>query len=320
MAPELAVGALQRALDRGETCVAVARIDWERYARIYAAARARPLIGDLPEVRRVLEQSAGDPREGAAAGGLAARLAGLAPRERERVALELVRSHAAAVLGHASAEDVPAQTVVQRAGVRLAGGGAAARRAAGRDRAAPGGHPGVRPPHAGGAWHASCWARRSAGRAAWRRAALVPADVREPIAIVGMSCRYPGCGPLAARSCGSCSPRGGDAIGPFPADRGWDLERLHDPDPEQPGPSYAREGGFLHDVGEFDAAFFGIAPREALAMDPQQRLLLEACWEALEDAGIDAALAAGQPDGRVRRHQPDRLRRAPPPRSWRATG
>ncbi|MFD7733261.1 SDR family NAD(P)-dependent oxidoreductase [Kitasatospora phosalacinea] len=108
---------------------------------------------------------------------------------------------------------------------------------------------------------------------------------REPIAIIGMACRFPG-EAATPEQFWQLLADGTDAVGPFPTDRGWDLERFYDPTGERPGSSYVNEGGFLHDAPEFDADFFGVSPRDALLIDPQQRILLETSWEAFERAGI----------------------------------
>jgi acyl transferase domain-containing protein/acyl carrier protein len=296
MAPELAIGALGGALDRDETCVMVSNVEWERYARSYASARERSLIGDLPEVQRALAGAAPDP-SGATApgGGLAERLLGLTAGERRRLVLELVCTEAAGVLGHAKPDAVRPRQAFRELGFdslmavelrdRL-------QRAAGLGLPATAVFDYPTPEALAG-----YLMREAAGeQATFAPARSSLASIGEPVAIVGMSCRYPG---------PACSPEelwqlvasGADAISGFPVDRGWDLAQLYDPDPDHPRKSYAREGGFVRDVTEFDAGFFGIGPREALAMDPQQRLLLEGCWEAVEHAGIAPSSLRGSQTG-----------------------
>ncbi|MGC9544883.1 SDR family NAD(P)-dependent oxidoreductase, partial [Streptomyces sp. UG1] len=207
---------------------------------------------------------------------LAQRLLGLTEAEQDALVLDLVRRHAAMALGHTDAEDVAPDLAFQGLGfdsltaVELRNNLNAA---TGLRLAATAlfdyptatslaGH--VREQLLAKTAPAKAHAASSAGTS------RVAKD-DEPIAIVGMACRYPG-GVTSPEDLWELVVSGADAIVPFPGDRGWDIEDLYDPDPDRPGKSYTREGGFLHNAGDFDPDFFGMSPREALATDPQQRL------------------------------------------------
>ena len=227
-------------------------------------------------------------------GPLATELAGLAEGERADHLLGLVRTQVAAVLGHDSAADVDPIGIFKELGFDST----AAADLRKRLKQATGVRLGAtavfdHPNSTALANHLLELATGVAGKG--KRAIRVRAS-EEPIAILGMACRYPG-GVDSPEELWQLVAEGGDAIGEFPADRGWDPKRIFDPDPDRPGASYACQGGFVTDPAGFDAGFFGIAPREALAMDPQQRVLLEAAWEALEAAGLDPSALRGSPTG-----------------------
>jgi acyl transferase domain-containing protein/acyl carrier protein len=306
MDPELAIRLLGQAIDGRDSVLAVMDMDWARLAATPDAGDLREvaLLRELPDVAVLAPPTAGRGR-----GELTERLAGLSAAAQQRLLTDLVRAEAAAVLGHASAALVeprrafsdlgfdsltavelrnrlealtglrlPATVVFDYpAASALAGFLRTGLTGAAGDAAADGGAAAAVTP-AGG---------RSVGNS-------------EPIAIVGIGCRFPG-GAASPRELWELLAGGVDAISGFPPDRGWDDDVLDAGiglgSVGQGEAGYARSGGFMADATGFDAGFFGISPREAAAMDPQQRLMLEVAWEALERAGIEPGSLRGSQTG-----------------------
>ncbi|MBB4683799.1 type I polyketide synthase [Amycolatopsis jiangsuensis] len=277
--------------DGGEVLVPV-RLDLAAVRE--AASGVPPLLRGL--VRARTRRAAA---RGAGTDGLAARLAAVPEADREPLLIDLVRTRVAAVLGRAGADTVEPSRPFSELGFDSL--------TAVELRNELSAETGLRLPatlvfdHPSPAAVAAFLAGHLLGtEEKTEEKTVVPAQRRgpadEPIAIVAMACRYPG-GVRSPEDLWDLVDTGTDAITPFPVRPGWDVEGIYDPEPGLPGKTYTREGGFLHDAGEFDPEFFGISPREALAMDPQQRLLLEVSWEALERARLDPLSLKGSPTG-----------------------
>ncbi|HEV2779719.1 MAG TPA: type I polyketide synthase, partial [Actinophytocola sp.] len=294
MNPGAGVAALRRALDRADTCVTVADVAWDRFVPRFTAFRPSPLISELPEVRALTPSASDTGGTGVAASELAATLATLSESEQEQLLLDLVRDKTAAVLGRDDAAGIEPGRAFKDLGFfsltavelrnRLA-------TATGLDLA-----PTLIFDHPTPLVLAE-YLRAELMAIPREIAAAVPvaAAIDEPVAVVGMGCRFPG-GADGPDRYWRALLDGVNGVREIPADR-WDAAAYYDEDRSAKGKAYTKHGGFLDDIAGWDAAFFGMSPQEALRLDPQHRLLMELVWEALEDAGIAADRLRGSRTG-----------------------
>ncbi|MER6154412.1 SDR family NAD(P)-dependent oxidoreductase [Streptomyces sp. NPDC001868] len=294
MDPALALSVMREAVEHGETCLTVTDTEWSRFAPMYAGARRRPLIEDIPEAARALrndpdtpDDSEGTAHPAGAGDALRRRIDALTEGERRSALLELVCSRAASVLGHSDATEVAAHRPFKDLGFdSLTATELRNRLDAATGLRLPATLVFDHPTPTALAGHLDRELRGGTDPAAARTIVVRRAEHDEPLAIVGMACRLPG-GVTGPEDLWRLVTEGRDEITAVPDDRGWDAW----------GASGSQQGGFLTDIGGFDAEFFGISPREALAMDPQQRLLLEVSWEAIERSGIDPSSLRGTRTG-----------------------